>query len=329
MCLPFCYVTAVQVYLRAGWSLGNTQDRYIFAGPGGGQLVGRALCGLPINGKEFSVLPPHFTLEDMAVLNEVVWSNILEGFDDYPAGFRRVVPYLFASLVFHEDFLRNELCEHHPLWNQRIFIKKQWINGYGNDERSCHYRHCDNPLMMATGIPSHLAIAHELGELKTELRELKESHAHDVQHGVQTLKSIMSELPLKLKETLLENFTVDGVAPVNMADMERLVATNNEIIMLRLEEAVAALSRSVAQDASAENFQLEENSTMQSDFQTFYWGGKFHYVPQEFRFPSTDVKTMWNLWHHGHAGMRVQPYKNFRLGPASDLQTHQERVNFK
>ena len=50
--LAFCYVTAVQVYLRAGWSLGTTQDRYIFAGPGGDQLVGRAVCGLPINGKE-------------------------------------------------------------------------------------------------------------------------------------------------------------------------------------------------------------------------------------------------------------------------------------
>lgn len=108
--LAFRYVTAVQVYLRAGWSLGNTQDRYIFAGPGGDQLVGRAVCGLyPSMARSFQFCLktwPHFTLEDMAVLDELGWSNILEGFDDYPAGFRRVVPYLFASLVFHEDFLR-------------------------------------------------------------------------------------------------------------------------------------------------------------------------------------------------------------------------------
>ena len=42
-------INAAQVYLRAGWSLGNVPDRYIFAGTGGDQLTGRALCGLPIN----------------------------------------------------------------------------------------------------------------------------------------------------------------------------------------------------------------------------------------------------------------------------------------
>ena len=30
----------VQVFLRAGWSLGNVQDRYLFAGAGGDQLTG-------------------------------------------------------------------------------------------------------------------------------------------------------------------------------------------------------------------------------------------------------------------------------------------------
>ena len=41
-------VSAVAVYLRAGWSIGNTQDRYIFSGAGSDQIVGRAVCGLPI-----------------------------------------------------------------------------------------------------------------------------------------------------------------------------------------------------------------------------------------------------------------------------------------
>lgn len=111
----------------SSWQLvSGTLDCYIFAGRGGDQLVGRAFCGVPINGKEFSVLSPHFTLEDMAVIIDLEWSKILEGFEDYPAGFRRIMPYLlFARLVFYEDFLCKELlCENHPLWNQRIFIKK-------------------------------------------------------------------------------------------------------------------------------------------------------------------------------------------------------------
>jgi hypothetical protein len=36
---------AVSIWLRAGWSLGTVQGRYIFAGSGGDQFVGRAATG--------------------------------------------------------------------------------------------------------------------------------------------------------------------------------------------------------------------------------------------------------------------------------------------
>ena len=54
-------LSVVCVYLRAGWTLGRVQDRYILGGPGGDQLTGRAASGLPINKQEFSMLPQHFT----------------------------------------------------------------------------------------------------------------------------------------------------------------------------------------------------------------------------------------------------------------------------
>ena len=34
------------VWLRAGWSLGNVQSRYIFEEPGGDQFIGRAAAGI-------------------------------------------------------------------------------------------------------------------------------------------------------------------------------------------------------------------------------------------------------------------------------------------
>jgi hypothetical protein len=39
--------SAIMVYLRAGWSLGNVPDRYIHAGTGSKQLVGRTVALLP------------------------------------------------------------------------------------------------------------------------------------------------------------------------------------------------------------------------------------------------------------------------------------------
>ena len=69
--LGFFFISAVNVYLRAGWSLGNVQDRYIFAGAGGDQIVGRAASGLPVNDLRFAVLPPHFSDEDTILLNAI------------------------------------------------------------------------------------------------------------------------------------------------------------------------------------------------------------------------------------------------------------------
>lgn len=50
----------VSIYLRAGWSLGSVQNRYIHQSPGGDQFVGRAAAGLNVNSDEFADLPPHF-----------------------------------------------------------------------------------------------------------------------------------------------------------------------------------------------------------------------------------------------------------------------------
>eukprot|EP01034_Spumella_vulgaris_P035606 gene35606-43904_t len=58
----------VQVFLRAGWSLGNVPDRYLFAGKGGDQLVGRVVAGLPMTDDRFGTLPPHLP---QSVLEEI------------------------------------------------------------------------------------------------------------------------------------------------------------------------------------------------------------------------------------------------------------------
>src|ERR1700716_1677630 len=66
--------STVQVFLRAGWSLGNVQDRYLFAGAGGDQLTGRVLSGLPFNDSSFASLPPHF---DQEGIRSIAWNSIL------------------------------------------------------------------------------------------------------------------------------------------------------------------------------------------------------------------------------------------------------------
>ena len=101
--------------MRAGWSLGSLQDRYIFGGAGGDQLVGRTVCGLPISDLRFSSLPPHLSSIYMENMERYGWENVIDRYHDYPDCFRRVIPYLFSSIVFHFDWLKANLHSNHPL----------------------------------------------------------------------------------------------------------------------------------------------------------------------------------------------------------------------
>jgi hypothetical protein len=110
---------AVSKWLRAGWSLGAVQGRYIFQGSGGDQFVGRAATGLDLNDIEFASLPPHFC-EQVLSLKE--WELILPGYTTfYPECFRVAIPYLLASLAYHRTWLKNDLPKSHPLFLGNIY----------------------------------------------------------------------------------------------------------------------------------------------------------------------------------------------------------------
>ena len=89
----------VAIFLRAGWSLGNVKDRYIFAGEGGDQLCGRAVCGLSLIDSKFGILPPHFASSTLEMISDVEWKRLLPGYDLYPECFRQVFIffYLFSA----------------------------------------------------------------------------------------------------------------------------------------------------------------------------------------------------------------------------------------
>ena len=70
--------TAISIYLRAGWSLGNVQNRYILDGGGGDQLCGRAATGLDINDVSFASLPPHFDQATLSLFTTEEWEMLLQ-----------------------------------------------------------------------------------------------------------------------------------------------------------------------------------------------------------------------------------------------------------
>ena len=75
-------------------------------GEGGDQLCGRAASGLPLKDVSFANLPPHFTDTGVCILTVDEWNEILPGYSTYyPLNYREVIPYLLASLVYHQPYL--------------------------------------------------------------------------------------------------------------------------------------------------------------------------------------------------------------------------------
>lgn len=161
--------STVQVFLRAGWSLGNVHDRYLFAGAGGDQLTGRVLCGLPFNDASFATLPPHFDGD----LARIPWLAVLPSYPRLPQTFKRALSNLLASICYHETWLRSTLPAHHPLFATYLFASgevtrlKLWVVAGRN--------HCPLTGMQATGIPPHLVMSNELTDVARQTEITREA----------------------------------------------------------------------------------------------------------------------------------------------------------
>ena len=287
--------STVQVFLRAGWSLGNVQDRYLFAGAGGDQLTGRVLSGLPFNDASFASLPPHFTAEGLA---KIRWTTVLPLYTRIPETFKRALPYLLASICFHEQWLRSTLPAHHPLFHTHLFASGdvQMLRMFVVAGRN----RCPLTSVIATGIPPHLVLSNELTDVARQTELLKE-----------TLLTKCTELPAELVSVMLSKFSINGAIPVTIDDIKMLL--NNAVNQMRAElrEAIPA-----ATTATTALHSLTD-SNADPRFQLWMWKGAMHMVPEGWLFPSTDVKATWNLWHHGHVQDKIRPLRHLKK---ADLQ---------
>jgi hypothetical protein len=316
-------LSAVQAYLRAGWSLGNVQDRYIFGGAGGDQLVGRAVSGLPINSLEFATLPPHFCRKDLEKLNSIGWNNICPGHQNYPECFKLVIPFLFASLLYHHAWLETTFSPQHPIFQQSYLSNTYSIDGINQPIKNLQknvllgINQCLDTNMVATGIPDHLAIAHEVQELKKNITRFEEITLPSMQKFV--IEKV-DEVPENVKNILLENFSIEGVVPVNMADINRIVS----------EATSKILDRVNGLEGSRVQAQNDTNRVIpgidEERFQYFIWGGRFRIIPKEFSFPTGTIKSIWNLWHYGRPSEKIRPFK-YLVHNIKDLENEIDRTN--
>ena len=187
------------------------------SGAASDQLVGRAVSGLPINSVKFAELAPHFGKDDMKILECIGWNKIFSNYDSYPIGFKNIIPYLVASIIFHQKFLKERLHFKHPLFSCSIFNRTHEIDGIkitiaekfkGKILTGINF--CNDTGMTASGIPPHVLHAFGLNELKYHINYLKEINESHFGKTSNYFNNLLSRISNDVANIIKSNFIIVG-----------------------------------------------------------------------------------------------------------------------
>ena len=270
--------TAISIYLRAGWSLGPVQSRYILEGEGGDQVCGRAASGLPLTDVSFANLPPHFLRNNEDCLSTAEWEDILPGFSKfYPKNFREVVPFLLASLIYHQQYLTELQVSNprHPLFLQRVWTSGVLIRLKDKVGAGCNR----NPIskLTATGVPPHLVLANSIVGLRHDMCMMKEE-----------IIAKLEQLPDALKNTMLENFQIEGTVPITRHEMHDMMKISVDDLKKTIESSLQAFAlrgQDTATPAATGDGARAVQPRDATNYTLWNWKGQFHPVPEHFEFP--------------------------------------------
>ena len=195
------------------------------------------------------------------------------------------------------------------------YLKEKVLIGQGR---------CEKTNMVATGIPSHLAMIQEVTDRKTQvscLTDMLSKHTVDICNFV---SEKLKQQPAILKQTMMDNFNIEGVAPITFRDIETMLNDRDNRFFNRLNERDGNRAESNITGQSDNNPQMVASN---SDYIFFFWGDKFRMCPITFEFPLFDVKTMFSLWHYGNQELKIRPYKKFN-DYRDDLRENKHKCNF-
>lgn len=325
-----------QVCLRAGQSVGRSQDCYMFTEDDGDSLVGRTVAQLKFDADEFDVLPCHFGTQTLAELHIYGWNNILPGFDNLPKSFQRVVPYLFASIVhhYHTGDMSRLFPIDHPIWMQGIFTDRQLISSL-QQKVILVYSDCKDTMMFSQGVPGFIAISREIRNFRAHYDSVCQQYCDKITQLSADQDRRDNVLPQRLANVLLEQFQINGTTPITIESMRRLildelVTNDGPLSQIRnsIDQMRTEMHRNGSQNRETTTTVINPiDNNAHSNLHVWPVGdGRLHRVPYGFRWPSYNTSTIWNLWFFGDLNRSIGPYKS--ISREHDLTRGLCKVNY-
>jgi hypothetical protein len=247
-----------------------------------------------------------------------------------PTSFKNAVPYLFASIVYHHDFLRANLGAHHPLWSSRMFISRYDIsNSHLNASVIDFFKprvlvgtyRCPATGMTASGVPNHVVVLRRLDKLEEGFGELKKTMLSVLARLEALIQQQSKTIPVEVKDMMLSSFNIEGIqGPTrdefryfqeSVSKTMELRFSALEALVQRIENGSALTARTPNNLSSVNNQQSSQPAGNRGQYDIFYWDGMMHVYPKGFSIQDLTVKQAWFLWHFGDRVRNMMPMSKF------------------
>ena len=285
------------IHLRARWLMGAVHERYIRYEHAGDQYCGRVVTGLPLQSSDFAVLPPHFPPECAAadqaarsVFGARMWGE---------THLRGVLRHCLASMVHHSEWLLEHMHAESALRLSAPWNSAQMLNNL----RPFVISGRSSPHLTATGIPPHVELI-----MRSERQEAAANRV------AQAVGDFPQEVGSQLSELMRQRDAESGnVLPTVFADMIR-----------NLEQRVAAgqqaLAGQIAQMANGGGVGMVSGAAHGdsggNESGVFHWRStdgeqeaRPRLLPENWKLPSINLSTGWNLWWRGEPDKGIKPYR--------------------
>jgi len=159
---------------RAGWIMPGVSSIYIQYQAASDQYVGRTVCGLNSLDPSFAVLPPRFV--EGYDKNALLEQSFI-GFDGASAELKKVLEMTTASVIYHMDWLRQNLPPDHCLFSTALFTKN--LTDGKSDMVTCStWKPGD--VLRASGIPPHVFVLLHTRHVAETVDALPDRVAHSI-----------------------------------------------------------------------------------------------------------------------------------------------------
>ena len=98
-------------------TIGKVDDKYINIQAGADKLVGRCVTGLNLNSLDITILPPLFVNMEGVNFDSVLPHGKIKSASP---SFKLAIPFLIASVVYHWDWIKENLPPNHKIFFEAI-----------------------------------------------------------------------------------------------------------------------------------------------------------------------------------------------------------------